>query len=128
MTEIPESADDLEPYTPYQIEVLQRKINKRLMQINREQRHNNTEWAAAKEALLRKREPAVIQSYRDDPKAPKWVHDAAAAAACVDEDATAFAWERVVRSLNDEAHNLRQIQSSLQTLYKSLAGEAGLAR
>lgn len=124
--DIPATVDDLAPYTPYEIEVLQRKINKRLMQINREQRDNNTKWAEAKNTFQGLRGEAIIESYRSDPSASKWVHEADADSKYADEAGTAFAWERVVRGLNDEAHNLRQIQSSLQTLYKSVAAESGL--
>lgn len=126
--EIPESVDDMAPYTPFEIEVLQRKINKRLMQINKAQRDNNKSWSAAKAALGAKRERAIWESFEARPDAPKWVHEAFADAQAADEKVAEFYWERQVRSHNDEAHNLRQIQSSLQTLYKGIADESGLRR
>lgn len=128
MVEIPKSADDMEPYTPYEIEVLQRKINKRLMQINREQRSNNPAWAEAKNELGQKKKRAMLAAFEAHPNAPKWQLEVIADAECVDEAATEFAWERVVRGLNDESHSLRSIQSSLQTLYNRAADEAGLMR
>lgn len=118
----------IEPYTQGDIERLLRQIAKRLVEIIEAQRVNNTEWADAKRAFLERKHKAVIDSYRSDPDAPKWVHEAAAAADCAELEATAFAWERVVRSLNDEAHSLRQIQSSLQSLYRSTGEFVGTDR
>ncbi len=120
--------DNVEPYTPDQIERLLRVISKRLVEIIEAQRTNNTQWAEAKRAFLEKYHPAVIESYRADPSAPKWVHEAAAKADCVDEEATAFAWERIVRSHNDEAHSLRQIQNSLQSLLRTTDAEINPGR
>ena len=120
--------DSVEPYTEGQIEVLLRAIAKRLVQIIEVQRTNNEQWSAAKRAYLERHNAEVIGSYRADPSAPKWVHEAAAAAVCSDLEATAFAWERIVRSHNDEAHSLRQIQSSLQTLYRSTGEFTGSRR
>lgn len=122
--ELPIDGPD-DPYTPEQIAVLSRRIARRLIEINEAQVVNNERWVDAKRALGAKREPMVIESYRADPKAPKWVHEAAADAACVDEAATAFMWERMVRSHNDEAHSLRQIQSWMQTMYKDASYLAG---
>lgn len=120
--------DAVEAYTPHQIEKLLRVISKRLVEIIEAQRTNNTQWAEAKRSFLEKYHPAVIESYRADPSAPKWVHEAAAKALCVDEEATAFAWERVVRSHNDEAHSLRQIQSTLQSLLRTTDAEINPGR
>lgn len=117
-----------EPYSQGELEILLRRIAKRLVEIIEEQRTNNTAWAEAKRVFLEQKHAAVIGSYRDDPKAPKWVHEAAAAASCADAEATAFAWERVVRSLNDEAHSLRQVQSSLQSLYRQTGEYIGTDR
>lgn len=117
--------DQVEAYTPVEIEKLLRVVSKRLVEIIEAQRGNNENWAEAKRAFLEKYHPAVIESYRSDPKAPKWVHEAAAKALTADLEATAFAYERIVRSHNDEAHSLRQIQSSLQTLAQQTRYETG---
>lgn len=116
---------DVEPWSIEEIEIRTRTIGRRLMQINREQVRNNDEWSQAKADLTGPRQKRIVEIYRAEPKLPRWMCEAQADAELTDEAAVAFAWERIVRSNNDEARNLQSLLSSMQTIYNRLCQQAG---
>lgn len=112
----------VEPLLPHEIESRLRMIARRLLEIVDEQRVANERWADAKAAHHAAYHRARIESYAAHEGDRGWTtarHESFAELASADESAAAFLAERIVRSLNDEAHSLRQVQSSLQTLYRA---------
>lgn len=115
------TAGPVEPLLPHEIESRLRMIARRLLEIVDEQRVANERWADAKAVHHRAYHRARIESYAEHEGDRGWTttrHESYAELASADEAAAAFLAERIVRSLNDEAHSLRQVQSSLQTLYR----------
>jgi hypothetical protein len=118
----------VEPLLPHEIESRLRLIARRLLAIVDEQRTANDTWADAKAAHHAAYHRARLTSYAEHEGDRAWTtarHESFAELASADESTAAFVAERIVRSLNDEAHSLRQVQSSLQTLYRATDDLAG---